>query len=405
MIIITLKINRIFRSCLKLATNLKFSITLFIIICIVSAIGTIIPQDKPKEFYINTYSLEFLGTPVWKLIQLFSLENIFYSNFYLTLLLFLSFSLFFCSLKTQYPSLQTSRILKFNSHTQTSNLRYEFSKIKYNSKVTKNNLQYGQLLNQGYIFYTFDKNLDKLGPLLIHLSIILILLGSAIHAFNDFIAQEMIATYEVSHIQNIISSGKISKIPQTISLRVSEFTVEHENKKIVKQFITKLAMLNSKGEILKQGLISVNHPLVYKKIYIFQMDWKLFGIRINYGRNKIYEFPVRKIETNNEQKWLCEIPAKNRSKLVLIFKDMSDEFYVYDNNKNFLKIGKINTPQLVQKTYFTVMNKISGTGLQVKKDSSINMVYTGFLLLIVGLLINHKRIQKKKFKQVLKDAY
>nr|UNJ15686.1 c-type cytochrome biogenensis protein [Cyanidiaceae sp.] len=396
MVIITSRINRLLRSSLKLATNLKFSITLFIIICITSAIGTIIPQDKPKEFYMNTYSFKFLRTPAWELIQLFSLDNIFYSNFYLTLLLSLSFSLFFCSLKSQYPSLQTSRIIKLNSNLYTSSLLYNFNNIEYNDKTKRNSFQHCQLLSQGYKVYTFNKNLNKSGPLLIHLSIILVLLGSAIHAFNDFISQEMIATNEVYHIQNVISSGAISQIPQTISLKASEFKVEHENKKVIKQFLTNLAILNNKGELLRQGSVSVNHPLVYKKIYIFQMDWRLFGIRINYGKNKIYEFPIHKIKTNNEQKWLCKIPAKNKAQLILIFKDMSEEFYVYDNNQNFLKIGTINKPQLVQNTYFIVIDKILGTGLQVKKDSSLNMVYTGFLLLIIGLLINHKRFQKEE---------
>nr|NP_045085.1 c-type cytochrome biogenensis protein [Cyanidium caldarium]O19913.1 RecName: Full=Cytochrome c biogenesis protein Ccs1 [Cyanidium caldarium]AAB82676.1 unknown [Cyanidium caldarium]WDB00212.1 c-type cytochrome biogenensis protein [Cyanidium caldarium] len=395
MVSITLKTNRIFRSCLNLATNLKFSITLFIIICIVSAIGTIIPQDKPKEFYMNTYSLKVLGMPLWKIIQLLSLEKIFYSNFYLILLLCLSFSLFFCSLKSQFPYLRTSRIIKLNNNNPPTSPLHESKKIKYNNIASKNDSSCVQLVSQGYKIYTFDKNLDKAGPLLIHLSLILILLGSAIHAFNDFIAQEMIPIYEVSHIQNVISSGRISKIPQTISLKASAFTVEHENEKVVKQFITNLAMLNSKGEVLKQGLVSVNHPLVYKQVYIFQMDWKLFGIRVNYGKNKIYEFPVQKIEANNEQQWSCTIPAKNQSKLILIFKNMSDEFYVYDNNQNFLKIGKINTPQLIRNTYFTVISKISGTGLQIKKDSSINIVYTGFLLLIIGLVINHKGSKKR----------
>ena len=96
---------------LRLFSNLQFSIILLLVIASFSIIGTIIEQNKDIDFYHTHYNIsdEHLTILNWKNIELFGLNHIYTTWWFLTLLFIFSLSLFICSLSRQIPSLQNAR--------------------------------------------------------------------------------------------------------------------------------------------------------------------------------------------------------------------------------------------------------------------------------------------------------
>jgi cytochrome c biogenesis protein len=89
------------------------------------------------------------------------------------------------------------------------------------------------------------------------------------------------------------------------------------------------SILDNQGKEIKQKTISVNNPLRYKNVDFYQSDWNLIGIRIKkISENKIYEFPLFKLNSNNKS-WITWINNKEKS-YALVFDSFDNNFLLYD---------------------------------------------------------------------------
>ena len=224
---------------------------------------------------------------------------------------------------------------------------------------------------------------DRISPILVHFSLIVILIGSSIGAFKNFKAQEILPKGELFHIQNPIRVGWFTTIP-TVNTRVNDFWVEYEKKKI-HQFYSNLSILDDYGQEIQEQTISVNNPLRYKNIDFYQSDWNLLGIRVQkIKEKKIYEFPLFPLNKNSKAwiTWLKD-SEKNYS---LIFDQLENSFLVYDENGNFLK--QSNLGDIINKEYL-VLDILPSTGLLIKYDPSIGIIYFGFGILMITTCLSY----------------
>ena len=74
---------------LKIFTDLKFAISILILIALGSSLGSIIEQDEPLLFYQNSYPLDkpIYGFINWKLITVFEIDHIYRAWLFLSLLI------------------------------------------------------------------------------------------------------------------------------------------------------------------------------------------------------------------------------------------------------------------------------------------------------------------------------
>jgi len=233
------------------------------------------------------------------------------------------------------------------------------------------------------LIYGYKGLIGRISPILVHISLILILLGSSLGAFDNFKAQEMLPKGELFHIQNIIKIGKITKIPK-VSTRINDFWVEYKDNRI-HQFYSNLSILNNSGKELKQQTISVNNPLRYKNIDFYQSDWNIIGVRIkNLQENKIYEFPLFKLNST-QKSWITWINNQNRS-YSIIFDNFQNNYLLYDFNGNL--IGSKNILENINEQW-KIIDLIPATGLLIKYDPSIPIIYSGFGLLMITTLLSY----------------
>lgn len=380
-------INKIF----KLFADLKFSLFILFLIALTSSIGSIIEQDETLQFYQTNYSVEnpVYGFINWKLILFCGFNNVYTTWWFLLLLLLLGITLITCSITRQFPILSNSKEYFFKKQ-KMSFLKLPFSIKLKNSFFLKESIVKRLQTKAFYIYqygnfiYGFRGLIGRISPILVHISLILILSGSSWGAFNNFKAQEILPKGEIFHIQNLIKVGKRTKIPD-INTRINDFWVEYKNERIY-QFYSNVSILDSYGNELKQQTLSVNNPLRYKNIDFYQSDWNLLGIRVQDKFSKqLYELPLFTLKGANKS-WVTWLINNNNEIQTLVFDQLQYKFTTYDQNGIFLKnstLGEALTPNL------KIVDIIPATGLQIKYDPSIPLIYLGFGLLMLTALLSY----------------
>jgi cytochrome c biogenesis protein len=373
---------------LKIITDLKFAIFILAIIALTSSLGSFIEQDEGINFYQENYEKPIYGFIDSNFILKLGLDHIYTTWWFLFLLVLLSLSLIGCTIRRQFPLFKNSKEYFFKKEKNSfQNLPFSI-KIKNIYYLKENIINKIHSLN----FYIYQKKnvtygykglIGRLSPILVHFSLLLILVGSSIGAFENFKAQEILPKGEIFHIQNPLRVGVITQIPN-ITTRVNDFWVEYENNRI-HQFYSNLSILDNFGNEIKEQTISVNNPLRYKNIDFYQSDWNLIGIRLkNIKENKIIEFPLFPLNNKNKS-WVTWIKDNQETK-TLIFDQLQNIVFIYDEVGNFLKIN--NVGEFVS-TNFLFIDILPSTGLLIKYDPSIILIYLGFALLMITTCLSY----------------
>ena len=371
---------------LKIVSNLKFGIFILTLIALTSSIGSFIEQDELQGFYEKNYEKAVYGFIDTSFILNLGLDHIYTTGWFLSLLTVLGISLISCTFTRQFPLFTNSKNYFFKKKAD-SFLILPFSIKLQNIYYLKENIL---LKLQGLNFYIYQKKnlvygykglIGRISPILVHLSLIIILIGSSIGAFFNFKAQEVLPKGEVFHIQNPIKVGWSTSIPQR-NIRVNDFWVEYENNRI-HQFYSNLSILTNLGKEIKNQTISVNNPLRYQNIDFYQSDWNLVGIRIkNLEKNQINEFPVFPL---NNKSWITWINEKEKQRILILDK-LENIAFLYDQNGTFLEkksLGDFISPNLI------FVDILPSTGLLIKYDPSIAIIYFGFGLLMITAILSY----------------
>ena len=379
------------RKNLRIFTDLKFAIVILLTIAIASSLGSFIEQDENLEFYQENYPLNkpIYGFITWKTIIFLGLDHVYINWWFLILLLILSICLISCTFTRQFPLFANSKDYFFKKN-KSSFLNLPFSvqvkNIYYLKENIINKIQNSSfyIFQYGNLVYGYRGLVGRISPILVHLSLIIILTGSSWGAFNNFKAQEILPKGEIFHIQNPIKIGNITVLPD-LNTRVNDFWVEYDNNRI-KQFYTNLSILNSEGKEVKNQTISVNNPLRYQNIDFYQSDWNLLGIRVksDIASDKISEIPLFPLKDKTKA-WITWIADKDEKSKALIFDQLQNVFSVYDDQGKFIKSYSIG--DIVDNKQ--VVDIIPATGLQIKYDPSIPIIYGGFGLLMITAFLSY----------------
>nr|AIA21596.1 c-type cytochrome biogenensis protein [Neopyropia fucicola] len=380
---------------LRLFSNLQFSIILLLLIAVFSIIGTVIEQNKESSFYQTQYTLsnEYYNILNWKNIELFGFNHVYTTWWFLSLLFIFSLSLFVCSISRQIPSLQNARRWHFYKNPN------QFKKFTGSQeiKTTQLNLLAACLQNynyhifqQGKSIYGYKGLLGRLAPIFVHGSIILLLAGSVLGLVTGFSAQEMVPSGELFRLQNIIASGKFSYIPQEFSARVNDFNIEYNPNKSISQFFSDISVLNSEGRELKRSTIYVNKPLEFHGLTIYQTDWDIIAIRVRINNGNILQIPLKAVLLpNNNKIWIGVLFQEKKSQLSVVLSDLQGQATIYNRNgENILSIN-IGDNYIINNSTITFLNTIASTGLQIKNDPGIPIVYASFFFLITSISVSY----------------
>jgi cytochrome c biogenesis protein len=378
----------------RLVADLRFSIFILLLISFFSIIGTIIEQDQSIETYKLNYPLTnpVLGLLTWDRILQFGLDHVYKTWWFFTLIFLFGSSLISCTFLQQLPSFKIARRCQFFRTTgqfyrlKISTVLTNFSFSRILSRIKEN--QYS-VFQQKNAIYCYKGLIGRIAPILVHFSMILVLVGTIIGSLFGFKAQEIVPKTETFHIQNILNTGQFTIIPNT-SARINDFWITYTKNKTITQFYSDISILNNQGNEIKRKTISVNYPLIYQGIYYYQTDWNLVGLRFKNLSNQNIEYPLVNGLNNQNKIWLTWISNNNslNDGTIAIIDNLEGYCSMYDETGQFLENIELNESSNFKQS-ITLSEIISSTGLQIKTDPGIPIIYIGFLFLMISTLISY----------------
>ena len=378
----------------RLLADLRFAIFILLLISFCSIAGTIIEQDQSIEIYKTNYPLinPVFGFLTWDRILQFGLDHVYKTWWFLTLILLFGISLLSCTFLQQLPSLKIARRCQFFRTTgqfyrlKFSTVLKNFSLNKILSRIKKNKYS---IFQQKNIIYCYKGLIGRIAPIIVHFSMILVLLGTIIGSLFGFKAQEIVPKTETFHIQNILNNGQLTVVPKT-SARINDFWITYTKTRTISQFYSDISILDNQGNETNRKTISVNYPLISNNIYYYQTDWNLIGLRFQNLKNEIIEYPLINVFNNQSKVWLTWISTNSslNEGVITIIDNLEGYCSIYNENGQFL--GNIELNEKINlKRPLTFLEIISSTGLQIKTDPGIPIIYLGFFFLMLSTLISY----------------
>ena len=374
--------------------DLRFAIFILLLISLCSIIGTVIEQDQSIELYKINYPLTspVFGFLSWDRIIFFGFDHVYTTWWFLTLIFLFGCSLTLCSFLQQLPSLKIARRCQFFRTTspfyklKISTILNQFS---FNKILARIRTQQYSIFHQKNLVYCYKGLIGRIAPIIVHFSMILILFGTIIGSLFGFKAQEIVPKTENFHIQNILTNGPLTNIPQT-SARINDFWITYTKTKTISQFYSNISVLDEQGQEKKQKTIYVNYPLVDNGVYYYQTDWNLIGLRLQNLNGLITEYPLVNIFGNSDKVWLTWIsnPSTPQKGVIAIIDNLEGYCSIYNNEGEFLGNLELNESRSFIDT-ISLLEIISSTGLQIKTDPGIPIIYLGFFFLMISTLISY----------------
>lgn len=379
-------------------SSLKFAISLLIFIAFSSGIGTFIPQGMEKKDYLESYK----NNPIFGFIDgdkilLLELDHIYTSTWFLISLFLLCISLAASSFRKQIPTLKASlKWIDYENIQKFKNLQLACNWNEHEGKETISNAN-EILKHQGWEILRKEDRLlarkgvfGRAGPILVHSGLIILLIGSAYGNFTRNSLEEYLIPNESLDLINDISKEKFS-------LKLKSFNIQREDDGLPRQFTSNLEIYsNESNEKIKQQT-EVNHPLRYKGLTIYQADWAISSIILEIDEIN-YQFTLKPVPEIGNQIWgvLVELGENMKKNYLLTIDNEIGPLKIFDINdfseKDIYlneKVSKVNSSEI------KLIKIIPSSGLIIKSDPSIPIIYCSFIFILIGAslsLIPTKRI-------------
>ena len=367
-------------------SSLKIAILLLLVIAVSCAAGTLIPQQESNQFYYDNFNKNpFLGIINANILLLFEFDHVYTSFWFLFLLIWLGLALSVCSFRRQLPILKSAlNWIDYNSPRQiaklsvaqtivTNNYSKSLEKIKLNLKKQGWNVKEtdGRIAaRQGVI--------GRLGPILIHLGMILLMIGATYGSLNGKTIEKFLAPgRSIDLLNNNEEKG--------LTIELKKFKIERDPQGRAEQYRSIVNVIEPNGNNQSKE-ISVNYPLRYKGLTLYQADWALAAITIQIGNSPKLQVPIEPIPQLGEQVWGTIIPTNKDGKdpiLVTVDSELGP-VNIYDSDGKLLTTISTNEEEKVKEALIKIINIIPSSGLLLKHDPGVPLVYSSFAIILIG---------------------
>ncbi|MEG4008380.1 cytochrome c biogenesis protein [Microcoleus sp. Pol11C1] len=387
------------REILPVLADLRLAIILLLAIAFFSISGTVIEQGQSVPFYQSNYPEHpaLFGFLTWKVVLIAGLDHVYRTWWFLSILILFGSSLTACTFTRQFPALKAARRWKFYEEPK------QFEKLALSAEletVTLSSLEpllqqkNYRIFREGEKLYARKGIIGKIGPIIVHASMLIILAGSMWGAMTGFLGQEMVPSGETFQVQNILDAGPWAgpQIPKDWSMRVNRFWIDYTPEGGIDQFYSDLSVLDKTGQEVDRKTIHVNEPLRYRGVTFYQADWAISAVRVRLNKSPVLQLPMAQLDTQGKGRiWGAWIPTKPdlSAGVSLLAKDLQGTMLVYGTDGKLLTTVRAGTAVEVNGVMLTIDEVVGSTGLQIKADPGIPIVYTGFGLLMLSVLMSY----------------
>ena len=391
----------------KFFKSVKLSVVLLLSMAATSIIGTLIPQNKSPESYLTAF-----GKPLYQLFSVFDLFDMYHSWWFQLLIIGLTINIIVCSIDrlsatwkiifVKIPSFNISRFKKLSNKEEfaAEHTPKQLQKA-YEPFVSKSFGYYRvEEVDKGFCIFAEKWRWTRLGVYSVHLSILLLLIGSLIGSFFGFDGYVNIPEGETVSSIRLRNTGRIRNLD--FNVRCDKFNVSFYDSGAPKEFRSKLSILEAGKPVLQKDII-VNDPLRYKGINFFQSSYGPLPPReLTLSFKSVKTGKIYSQNTIIGQE--IELPDDMGKFIVKDYRDSVDfrgqnvgeaflgTFTSKDGNSIFVLLPT-RFPGFDAMRKGDIIISIAGhnhlyyTGLQVSNDPGIWVVYAGFIMMIIGCFI------------------
>ncbi len=387
------------RQLLPVLADLRLAIVLLLAIALFSISGTVIEQGQSLAYYQSNYPEHpaLFGFLTWKVLLTLGLDHVYRTWWFLSILILFGSSLTACTFTRQFPALKAARRWKFYDEPrqfQKLALSAELDRGSLNSLTPLLEKRRYKVFQEGDTLYARKGIIGRIGPIVVHASMLIILAGAILGAMTGFIAQEMVPSGNTFQVKNIVDAGPyaLPQIPKDWSVRVNRFWIDYTPEGGIDQFYSELSVLDNQGQEADKQTIYVNKPLRYRGVTFYQTDWGIAAVRVRLNKSPIFQIPKAQLDTKGKGRiWGTWIPTKPdlSEGVSLLARDLQGTLLVYDAAGKLVSTVRSGMATEVNGITLKIVDVIGSTGLQIKADPGIPLVYTGFGLLMLGVIMSY----------------
>lgn len=428
-------------------SSVKNAIIMIVLALIGSAIGTIFPQEKmipvmepPEVYYEKAYGL------IGKLYYTLGLYHIYSSWWFNTLLLMIGVSLVVCSLDRVVPlyrALKNQKVKKSKKFLTLQKVNVEISLEGKEEKDAADGLEKAlsargyKVRREGNALLGEKGRFSRWGPYINHVGLIIFIIGCLMRLIPGFYLDQFVW----------VRDGQTVQIPATnYFVKNEQFVMDfYEEKdfpekldlegKVVKSYMTKAVLYENKNagitgsepklvEIMKQNIL-VNHPLKYKDVSLYQSGEQTnqlaalnlsltetsTGKQLGTVKLDLYN-PPAEVKVSDQVKvkvvqYYPNFALDENNQPISKTRDPENPGFILEvispltpqGERTWVFLGQTVTPgnQTPVITYnFSKPDLTSISGLTVRKDKSLPVIYFGCMIVVLGLFMGfywqHRRI-------------
>lgn len=390
--------------------SVKLALVTLFVLAVASIIGTIIPQKEEAARYIELY-----GVNIAKFFQLLDIQDMYNSWWFVSMLVLFSLNLIVCTIErlphiwkvVRQDNLATTnpdRLGKMAMHRVFTGAM----PTEHGARIVQTAMQAaGWPLSQtardgGTLFFSQKGAYTRLGVIIVHVSILVIFTGALIGSFYGYKASVLIPEGgETSQVYQ--SNNEHTAIPLAFTVHCNDFQLTYYDTGMPKEYRSDLVVTKG-NETLYEKSIVVNDPMQYGGLTFYQSSYQpvqgQFTVQITNETTKAAQKFF--ISPRQENKWLPEKVTfgitdlsgpdmMKRYQYKVWFSDEKagpSEFWINEGGT-----AKIKRPDA---TYTFTAKPRFATGLQVVKDPGVWTVYSGCIMMILGLFViffmSHRRV-------------
>ena len=387
--------NEVSKKIVGFFNSVKLAAVLLTLSAFTVLVGAWCPQESTvgQEKIIQQFGVEN-GTNLMK----WGITDIFHTPYFLILIAFLSINLTVASFQRVFPRLKTlkgplkfleTRAIAILPVRQSAVLKGDVSNVDdvYNSLTHKLNFAHYKVERKDSRLSAEFGRWSRLAATVTHIGLLSLLLGVTITSWTGFSGFKPVKLGDALAFANSEHSKLwIGKLPQW-TVRVDATKREDYPTGEAKQWYSTLSVIDPAGKVLNTKEISVNDPLTWDNVDVYQSSWGMEQILVSFnGREKALD--LRQMG----QRYAAFLPLDGTTILIFSVKEQDKPLRLFAKRPEWtspkllteIPVGhSVNLGSVVLK----YIKPLPVTGLQYKCDPGLPITYIAFGFIMLGVLL------------------